>query len=103
MKPHNNNTLETFYKKAIIQLGLGKLRFVSLWSPETIYCKYFPAIFFVLLESFGRHVYIDGGIVIAFSVVTCSACKARLITDLVNLGTGRRSCFFCNFANHFIT
>ena len=43
---------------------------------------------------FGSHLYFDGGIIITFSVITSSGCKTMLIIDWVNLGTGRRNCFF---------
>ena len=77
---------------------MGKLRFViSLESQEqyTIInnflhdnCKIFSLSFHLEVT------YIDGGITITFSVVTSSVCKPMLITDSVNLGSGRRNSLF---------
>ena len=86
IKRHNNNVFEPLHKKGIIQLVLGKLRFViSLESQEqyTITNNFLHDSFKIFSLSFNLHLevtYIDGGIIITFSVVTSSVCKTMLIT-----------------------
>ena len=59
---------------------------------QQFFCMTASPNFFIF--QFGSHLYFDGGIIITFSVVTSSGCKTMLIIDWVNLGTGRRNCFF---------
>ena len=86
IKRHNNNVFEPLHKKGIIQLVLGKLRFViSMESQERYIIRnifFFHDSFNIFFPSFNLEItYIDGGIIITFNVFTSSGCKTVLIID----------------------